>query len=132
MAEPGMSETTPRADVCHQMDSERREAILAAYRARSTLFDAVAAHRRSSAPLPPPPPSSGGVPSRRELDVLALVAEGQTNAEIGARLHVASETVKSHVQAILEKLGARNRAHAVAIAIRRGLLEPELTRRVAA
>ena len=60
--------------------------------------------------------------SPRELEVLALVGEGLTSKAIGERLFVTEETVKSHVANVLTNLGARNRAHAVAIALRSGLL----------
>jgi DNA-binding NarL/FixJ family response regulator len=60
--------------------------------------------------------------SPRGLQVLQLLAEGMTNSEIAARIYVAPETVKKHVAAVLNALGAENRAHAVAIAFRRGLL----------
>ena len=52
--------------------------------------------------------------SRRELEVLALIAEGDTNAEIAERLVIAPSTVESHVKRILRKLGARNRTEAAA------------------
>jgi DNA-binding NarL/FixJ family response regulator len=52
--------------------------------------------------------------SRRELEVLALIAEGATNAEIAERLVIAPSTVESHVKRILRKLGARNRTEAAA------------------
>jgi two-component system NarL family response regulator len=54
--------------------------------------------------------------------VLALVGDGFTSCEIGKALWIAEDTVKSHVAHTLRALGARNRAHAVAIALRRGLL----------
>jgi two-component system nitrate/nitrite response regulator NarL len=59
----------------------------------------------------------------RERDVLKLVAEGRSAPEIGKRIHVSPATVKSHLQAIYEKLGVSERAAAVAEAMRRGLLE---------
>jgi DNA-binding NarL/FixJ family response regulator len=52
--------------------------------------------------------------SRRELEVLALIAEGATNAQIAERLVIAPSTVESHVKRILRKLGARNRTEAAA------------------
>jgi DNA-binding CsgD family transcriptional regulator len=60
--------------------------------------------------------------SPRELEVFALIGEGLTSKEIGDLLFITEETVKSHVGNLLTNLGARNRAHAVAIALRHGLL----------
>jgi DNA-binding NarL/FixJ family response regulator len=57
--------------------------------------------------------------SRRELEVLALVAEGATNAEIAERLVIAASTVQSHVKSILRKLEVRNRTQAAARYLRR-------------
>lgn len=65
----------------------------------------------------------------REAEVLSLVARGFGNKEIGDVLGTASGTVKAHVQSILSKLGAKDRTHAVAIALRRGIIHlhsPEL------
>lgn len=59
----------------------------------------------------------------RELQVLRLVAAGAENREIARLLHVSTETVKTHLANIYKKLDAAGRAHAVAIAIRKGLLE---------
>jgi DNA-binding NarL/FixJ family response regulator len=59
----------------------------------------------------------------REIDVLRLVAEGNANKEIAARLSLTEETVKSHVKKILSKLGANDRTHAVAIGLKRGIIE---------
>jgi two-component system NarL family response regulator len=60
--------------------------------------------------------------SGRELDVLRLVADGNSNREVGACLAIKEETVKAHVSAVLSKLGARDRTHATTIALRRGIL----------
>lgn len=60
--------------------------------------------------------------SEREIDVLKLVAEGLTNTEIASRLWIAESTVRFHVSNIFSKLGARNRAEAVKIAIARRLI----------
>ena len=60
--------------------------------------------------------------SSRELEVLALVAEGYTSSAIGLRLFVTEETVKTHVSHVLARLNACNRAHAVALGFRLGLL----------
>jgi two-component system, NarL family, response regulator LiaR len=60
----------------------------------------------------------------RELEVLQLLAEGQTNRQIADRLIVTERTVKFHVSSILAKLGAGNRTEAVALANQRGLVRP--------
>ena len=60
--------------------------------------------------------------TRREREVLRWMAEGATNAEIAARLCLAEGTVRNHVSRILGKLGARDRAHAVRLAVEWGLL----------
>ncbi len=60
--------------------------------------------------------------SRREREVLRLVAEGHANKQIAQTLGITERTVKFHVTSILNKLGAGNRAQAVALAARRGLL----------
>lgn len=58
----------------------------------------------------------------REVEVLAFVAQGLGNKEIGAQLGTAAGTVKMHLQNILCKLGASDRTHAVTLAIRRGII----------
>lgn len=58
----------------------------------------------------------------REIDVLKRIAEGDRNRDIGEQLKIAEETVKAHVKHIMEKLGAKDRTQAVAIGIRRGVI----------
>ena len=58
----------------------------------------------------------------RETEILEFVADGLGNKEIGKQLGTASGTVKTQVQSILNKLGARDRTHAVTIGIRRGII----------
>lgn len=60
----------------------------------------------------------------REVDVLKLVAQGQSNKKVGLTLAISEETVKTHMKSILPKLGANDRAHAVALALRRGVISP--------
>jgi len=59
----------------------------------------------------------------REIDALRLIAKGNANKEIAARLFVTEETVKSHITHILGKLGANDRTHAVTIGLQRGIIE---------
>jgi DNA-binding CsgD family transcriptional regulator len=61
--------------------------------------------------------------SRREREVLALIAEGRTNREIGERLFISQKTVGVHVGNILSKLAVSGRVEAAAVAIRLGLTE---------
>lgn len=60
--------------------------------------------------------------SKQDLKVLALIAQGATNEEIAKETHWSERTVKREIEQIMTKLGARNRAQAVAEAIKRGLL----------
>lgn len=59
----------------------------------------------------------------RESEILKHVATGNSNHEIGQILFISEQTVKAHLRHIMDKLGASDRAHAVAIAVRRGFLE---------
>lgn len=58
----------------------------------------------------------------KQLQVLMLAAGGHTNAEIGQRMYLAENTVKTHMAQVFRKIGARDRAHAVAIAYQTGLM----------
>jgi DNA-binding CsgD family transcriptional regulator len=69
---------------------------------------------------------SRSVLTRREREVLAMVAMGRSSALIAADLGIAISTVESHVRHCLDKLGARNRAHAIALGLRDGEIRLEL------
>ena len=66
----------------------------------------------------PDPPSL----SERELQVLSGMARGRSNAEIGRELYLSEDTVKTHARRLFRKLGAADRAHAVAVGFRWGLV----------
>jgi DNA-binding NarL/FixJ family response regulator len=63
--------------------------------------------------------------SLRELEVLQLVAEGESNSEIAGHLHISQATVKSHLIHIFDKLGVSDRTAAVTVALKRGILRLE-------
>ncbi len=81
--------------------------------------------RRARVPLPGGPRRHESVASLtdREEEVLALVAEGLSNRQIGERLYISTKTVSVHVSNVLAKLGVSGRAEAVDVAHRRGLLQ---------
>lgn len=85
----------------------------------------VPAQRGDAVPPPPPPARRRGARSpltERELQVLRGMADGRSNAEIGRDLYVSEDTVKTHARRLFRKLGARDRAHAVAVGFRNGVL----------
>lgn len=61
--------------------------------------------------------------SSRELDVLRLIGDGNANKQIADKLSIGEATVKNHISNILSKLGANDRAHAVTIALQRGIIQ---------
>jgi DNA-binding NarL/FixJ family response regulator len=77
-------------------------------------------------PEPPPRPRAGlpAAITAREGEVLVLVAEGLSNAEIGQRLHITAGTAKTHVAHLLLKLAARDRVQLVITAFQAGLVTP--------
>jgi transcriptional regulator EpsA len=79
---------------------------------------------RSALPMAPLPARAPRV-TPREAQILAWVREGKSNLEIGVELGISALTVKNHIQKILRKLGASNRAHAVALAMQSRLIGHE-------
>jgi DNA-binding NarL/FixJ family response regulator len=65
---------------------------------------------------------AGTVLSNREREILALLADGLVNKQIAARLGISTNTVKTHLELLFDKLGVTTRAEAVASGVRRGLL----------
>ncbi len=114
--------------------SEEIDAALRAVAAGRTWLDPAVQARlvaavTTTAPPPPEggtaPPEAVGLPdglTTREGEVLALIAQGLSNGEIGARLYLGQATVKTHVNRIFAKAGLRDRAQAVRYAYERGLV----------
>ncbi len=80
--------------------------------------------RRSSSPEPAESGDPGlrSLLSQREWDVLMELGQGKSNAEIAEALFLSQETIKSHIKALLQKLKAKDRTHAVVIAFQQGWL----------
>jgi DNA-binding NarL/FixJ family response regulator len=100
--------------------AELLEGIRAASRGETVLAPPVAARLMSRLRTPVAP--AAVQPSPRELEVLAAVARGLSNAEIGRELFIGEATVKTHLQRLFTKLDVDDRTRAVTVAIERGLL----------
>ncbi|OLR89885.1 response regulator [Actinokineospora bangkokensis] len=101
-------------------DASRAElaaAVRAAHRGETVLAPSVAGRLVHRVRAPARPELSG-----REVQVLALVATGMTNAEVGRELHIGEATVKTHLLRAFAKLGVSDRTAAVTTAMARGLL----------
>ena len=86
----------------------------------SQMLKGMLSEMKPDATSPAPPAKNL---TKREREILALIAEGMSNREIAGKLVVSSETVKSHVAAILEKLNVSDRTQAAIYAVRNGLVE---------
>jgi DNA-binding NarL/FixJ family response regulator len=109
-------------------DAGRAEIAMAlrAAAAGHSLFDPAVSARLAEAMSRqvPPAPVRNRLPdglTQREAEVLGLIAQGRTNAEIAAALFVAETTVKTHINNAFAKIGARNRTEAAGYATRHGL-----------
>jgi DNA-binding CsgD family transcriptional regulator len=102
---------------------QRTEAVVAEYLDAEVELvsggsEGAGASRATAALVPEVDDSVGGNLSKRELEVLALIGGGASNAQIAARLVITEETAKSHVKRILRKLGASNRVEAATVWLR--------------
>jgi DNA-binding NarL/FixJ family response regulator len=109
------------------MDAAERREILNRYADHTRRFDELASRRKNGPtaeviPFAAPLRELEQEPTMREVEVLQLISDGLVNREIGQRLFLSEETVKSHVRHLLAKLQARSRAHAVAVGFRRGII----------
>ena len=107
------------------MNGAERSKVMESYAGHLPRFDAAARRGRIGSAVVPvitPLPQLGEDVTRRELDVLQLIADGLSDRAIGERLFIATDTVKSHVARLRGKLRAANRGQAVASGFRRGLI----------
>ncbi|MGF1661298.1 MAG: response regulator transcription factor [Kineosporiaceae bacterium] len=138
VAAPGAGEPLPGWTADQALDLVARQGYSCEQAARLTGFAAgwLRAHGRPGRSGPagatPRPTTGADPPARsrpridvvtdRELDVLRLAGDGLTTVEIAANLGCSERTVKMTLQAVVERFGLRNRTHAVAFAIRKGLI----------
>lgn len=123
----GLGYAIERAMLADRLRSQREAMQRVIDSTDQTIQDFLSAERVAPSPtVPPPPPGKLGASapvkrsilrdlSRREREVLHLMATGATNQDIAAHLVLAVGTVKSHVKSILRKSGAGNRGHAIAL-----------------
>jgi DNA-binding CsgD family transcriptional regulator/tetratricopeptide (TPR) repeat protein len=111
-----------RDEAAEQARSAHQTAVLLGAEPLRTAVEALARRGRLEIGAAIRPAERDVLLTPRERDVLALLAEGRTNRQIGSTLFISEKTASVHVSNILGKLGASGRAEAVAIAHRRGLL----------
>ena len=114
-----LKDGAPEAMIDAVRRAARGEALLAPAVLARVVARAVSAHREEAEP------QELNSLTPRERDVLALVGAGLSNAEIGEALHLGVTTVKSHVAAVTDKLGLRNRVQAAVMAHRLGLIDDD-------
>ena len=108
--------------------AELRSAVLALHAGESYYSPRLAGalanalRTRSAAPASAPAPSAADVLTAREREILALVADGSTNREIGTRLGIGTRTVEAHRDSLMRKLGIRTVAGLTRLAIEQGIV----------
>lgn len=108
-------------------DVDRSELVaVAAHSLASSVPHQAGPAARTEAPVRRVEPQEPGAPvvelTKRELEVLSGMSHGRSNAQIGAELFLSEDTVKTHARRLFRKLGAADRAQAVAIGLRRGFI----------
>ena len=109
-----LPKSAERDAVCEAIEAVARGEVVLDPSLQAGLLEQVRAHGVAA---------ERPVLTEREQQILALIAEGLTAPAVGARLHLAPGTVKTHLGHLYEKLGVSDRAACVAEAMRRGLLE---------
>ncbi len=102
---------------------ERLMMAIEAARDGATYLDPQVARNVMDHLRPPAPETNIGNLSQRELEVLELMVEGLSNPEIGARLYLSPNTVKTHIRGIMNKLAVDDRVQAAVVALRTGLIK---------
>ncbi len=129
-AQPGIGIVAHGAQAVQHAATEAMRAGATAYvvksspvQALSQAVDAAAESERFIDPAATERPRGRRALTRRQVQILQLYADGQATASVAKRLGLSAETIRTHTKAILSRLGARDRAHAVAIAMRASLIE---------
>jgi NarL family two-component system response regulator LiaR len=106
------------------LPNELLDAMRSIYNGQPSLHPVIAEKLMREFSQPEKAPAREEALTRRELDVLRLIAQGNSNHEIARQLVVSDRTVTSHIGSILEKLHVANRTQAALYAIKEGLVDP--------
>jgi DNA-binding NarL/FixJ family response regulator len=126
-ASPGLGIVAHGSRAERQAATEAIKAGATAYVAKSSpaeeLTKAVDAAAESESFIDPAAQNGGSALTRRQRQILQLIADGNSTSVAANRLGLSTETVRTHTKAALARLGARDRAHAVAIGLRSSVIE---------
>jgi DNA-binding NarL/FixJ family response regulator len=126
-ASPGLGIVAHGSRAERQVATEAMKAGATAYVAKSSpaeeLNRAVDAAAEYEQFIDPAAQNGGNSLTRRQRQILQLIADGHSTSIAAKRLGLSTETVRTHTKAVLARLGARDRAHAVAIGLRSSLIE---------